>query len=125
MHIGQFKYMGENNLVAKYYEKMGRDGRTLQIKENGKLHTFMTFSICNDFTPYANKGIWEYLPHNPEGFICFVEKVVSMQWTKELRKQVEAVILERYPQVEGAVWFRPGLNNERKVVYRRKHETSL
>ena len=104
--------------MRKYFEKMASDGRLIQIFEDGKQVTFLTFSICNNYTPYKDKDIWEYLPHDPSGRICFIEKLASIRWNKELRMQLENAILEKYPQIEETVWFRPTHNEERKVTRR-------
>lgn len=104
-----------------YLRFMANDGRLLAIYGIG----FMTFSVCNNYTPYEEKGIWDYLPHNPKGRICFIEKAVFKKWTLSLRKQITNEIYKRFPQIEETIWFRPTKGDDRKITYRRHHETSL
>lgn len=111
--------------MSKYFKQMASDGRLIIISKDDKFNALLTFSICEGYLPYANKDLWEYLPHNPEGRICFVEKLISLKWSREIFRQLEKEIVNRHPQIEQAVWFRPGKINERKVVYRRRHEASL
>ena len=105
---------------------MGRDRRFMQIYYNGIPRTFMTFSICNDYRPYSEKDVFDYLPHNQDGKICFVETMSSYHWNRQMLRRIEEAIIQQYPQVECGIWFRPVGNTERKVVYRRKfYEASL
>lgn len=105
---------------------MGREERFVQIFMDGEPHTFLTFSICDDYKPYEEKELWEYLPQNPNGKICFIETLASRGFERDLLRRIEEIIVKKYPQVEGAVWFRPDKNGERKVIYRRRHyEASL
>lgn len=129
MHHRQFHNLGTTSLrseyVNDYFEKMGREERIINITRNGKFHTFITYSICDDYKPYVDKDLWDYLPHDPNGKICFVEKLMSLHWTLRLRKKLERAIIKKYPQVEMAVWMRPGINNDRKVIYRRTNGTRI
>jgi len=103
-----------------YFRKMAEDGRLIKIWKDGKSHTFLTFSICDDYRPYAYKALWQVLSHNPSGRICFIEKIVSRGWSKQLRKEIQDAIISRFPSIEEAVWFRPtNTQEERKVTWRR------
>lgn len=117
--------MGKINLSYNYFKKMAEDDRFIRIFEDGVATTFICFSICNDCEDYEKKGLWEYLPHDPMGRICFVEKMGSFNWNKSIRKQLEIEIVKKYPNIEYAIWFRPTKNNDRKVIYKVKNETSL
>jgi len=127
VHNGQLNHMGEAPLRSfDYFEKMGREGRTIVIDQYGKLVAYMTFSICNDYLPYAQKELWEYMAHNPNGKICFVEKMACLKWSRQVLREIEIAIVNKYPQVECAIWYRPGRINQRKVIYRRRYyEASL
>ena len=105
-------------MIAEYMLKMASERRVIVINENGHIHTWLTFSICNDTESYENKKLFEYSPHDPTGSVCFIEKLVSRKWSLSLRKQLEEAIVHQYPSVDTAVWISPN----GKVIYRRKHE---
>ena len=111
------------NAVLDYYERMGREGRMITIDDPS---TTLTFSICKDFSPFQEKYVFDYIVHDPDGLICFVETFVCRKFSRELLRQIEKAIIDKYPKVEYSVWFRPEESGERKYLYRRRYyETSL
>lgn len=100
------------------------DERVIIISEDDKSHALVTFSICNDYKPYFQKNLWDYLPHDPKGTTCYIENIISDSWTGKLRRNLQHAITKKYPQIEWAVWHRPG-DLEDRVVIRRIHEASL
>lgn len=115
--------MGQSRM-REYLELMAKDGRLIIINKDDKTHTLVTFSICEDYERYVDKGIWEYKDHNPKGSICYIEKIITDGWSREIRKQLESEITTRYPAIAWAVWYRPTQSEDRKVI-RRIRETSL
>lgn len=112
--------------MAEYFERMAQDNRLIVIYANRQFNTMITFSICDDYEPFCEKKLFTYLPHKPDGKICYIEEMESKTWNRDIRKRLEEAIVSRYPKVEYAVWYRPTNNNDRKVLYKRRlHETSL
>ena len=112
--------------MNRYYKLMASEDRVIVIKKDGTIHTLVALSICNDYKPYSEKDLWDVLPHDPNGRICFIEQLISFEWSREIFRELEKTIVTKYPSIEEAVWFRPGKAKERKVIYRRKfHEASV
>lgn len=127
MHKRPYNDMGSDIVtMAEYFERMAQDNRLIVIYRNGKFNTMITFSICNDYKPFCEKKLFSYLPHDPNGNICYVEEMESKGWSRDVLRQIEIALVSRYPQLEYAVWYRPTNNNDRKVIYKRRfHEASL
>ena len=103
--------------VIDYIDNMLRDNRILVINRNGEPYALIFFSISNSYEPYFFKSDFDFLPHNPNGRIIYLEKLISKGWDKKLRQQFEQTILQIYPQLETAVWHRRG---DRKIVAKRR-----
>ena len=103
--------------VVDYVDNMLRDSRILVINRDGEPYALVLFSISNSYEPYFLKNDFDFLPHNPNGRIIYLEKLISKGWDKELRQQFEETILQIYPQLETAVWHRRG---DRKIVAKRR-----
>ena len=112
---------------SEYKKLMEKDQRLLVIyNKTGRILGYIFFSICNEYFPFAAKKTWDYMPHNQDGRICFVEKAVSAEFNRQVLREIEILITSVYPKVEEAIWFRPGKDKEKKVVYKRRHyEASL
>lgn len=110
--------------MRSYLELMAQDERVIIINKEGVSHTLITFSLCNDIRPFVNKKLWDVIPHDPMGDTCYVEKIITDGWSKDIRLKLQDAILTKYSQVKWAVWYRPGKDNDRKVT-RRIYETSL
>lgn len=110
-----------------YWKLMADDNRLITIEENGKWSVILTYSICDHYIAYENKGLWEYMNHDPNGSIFYVEKLIAVKWNRAIREALEETVVANYPNVKFGVWYRPGKNgeNDRKVIYRVKNETSL
>lgn len=115
--------MGKSSM-REYLERMAHDERLIIIRKNDVPHTLVTFSICNDEKDYVDKNVWEVIPHDVTGNTCYIEKIITDGWSSEIRKELQRAILTKYPQIEWAVWYRPGRDEDRKVV-RRIREASL
>lgn len=114
--------------ITNYLQNMAIDGRIIMVSKHGNPHTFIAYSICNNSDRFANKGLWEYEPHTRSGYVCFIEKMATKRWTRDIRVQLEERILERYPDVKIAVWYRPDPSGDRKVIVKvnwRKYETAV
>jgi len=103
--------------VIDYLDNMLRDNRILVINKDGQPYALILFSITNSYEPFFLKSDFDFLPHNPNGRIIYLEKLISKGWDKDLRQQFEETILQIYPQLETAVWHRRG---DRKVVAKRR-----
>lgn len=114
------------NPMAEYFERMGREGRAITLIKDGDKIAIMTFSLCDNYEPYARKDLWEVMPHDPNGNICFIEKLICLDLSRDVFRELEKFLVTKYPQIEYAIWFRPGKKAERKVIYKRRfYEASL
>ncbi len=107
-------------LIENYFSQMISDGRVAIIYRNSVPQAILTFSICNNMVKYYQKGMWDYVPHNPLGTIVYVEKLACRYWDKNMRQEFQELITERYPNFERAIWHRSGRNRDRKVEYQRR-----
>lgn len=107
--------------IDDYFTSMIEDQRVLVFYNNDVPCMIMCYSITDDFLPYAKKDFWEYYPHNPDGKICFIEKLISREWKPWMRKKIDDIMVKKYPQIEGAAWYRARpFGNQLITVRRRK-----
>lgn len=116
------RYSEKDLLEAHYYlYRMIDDGRTIVIMEDGKVHAFICFSICEDFEQFYKKDTWDYIPHYPSGSIIYIELMICRKWTKELRGKFEELIIQRYPQLHTGIWHKYAKWGDRKVLTPRRN----
>ena len=100
-----------------YINRMVADNRVI-IGED----MIVFFSMCNEFYPYLVKKTWEYLEHNSNGHIAYIEKAVSSFWSREMRSQIENVIVEMYPTAVVGKWHRYAKLGDREVTTFRRNK---
>lgn len=122
-------FMGERGIrypvndtlkIEDYISKMLGDGRILVIEDDG-LHTVLFFSVCYKFGEFFLKDTWDYMEHCPEGDMIYIEKIVSKNFNKEIRKLIEAKLTELYPKFKIGIWHRWGKVGDRQVIARRSY----
>lgn len=106
-------------LVRAFFQRMIEDERVVVIFKQNTIHSVLAFSLSDDFKPFYTKETWDYVPHNPDGSVFYVELLASRTWDKKLRKQFQSLILEKYPQIQSAVWHKWADWGDRKVIWRR------
>ena len=124
--------MGRTLLIPDckgYLGKMVKDARVVTCG-NPEPHTYFTFSLCSGtWEKYADKDLWDYLPHDPSGRICFIEQFASVDFSRNIFRNLEKIMFIKHPQIEQIIWFRPGGPHskfeDRKFTYRRRYETCL
>lgn len=123
--LGLLDHVKSNGIIESYYRKMVKDNRVITIYNNQEVVCFMTFSITNDYIPFAEKGTWEYMRHNPHGHICYIEKLASKIWDKDMRNRLVDIIEKRFPDVIYGVWHRPRVKNgkdwNQKIIIKRRN----
>lgn len=102
-----------------YCNRMASEDRIIEISKDGNHYAILFYSMTDDIKPFLEKGTWDFREHNPQATIIYVEKLVARRWTKELRRDFEAMITAKYPQIEQAIWHRWGKTSDRQVIYRR------
>ena len=115
------RYSRKEIYPAYYYiSNMINDNRVIVIYKDLLPVAVITFSFCNNYEPFLQKGTWDYKPHEPNGLILYIEKMVSIGWNREIRKDFEYKISELYPNFEIAVWHRWAKWGDRKVIAKRR-----
>lgn len=110
--LSLFSHVIRNPLALDYYKKMSQDNRLIVVYDSfGNDLAFIAFSMTDDYKPYATKKTWSYLPHDPNGKTCFIEKLAAKVWNSAIRNQIRDIIILRYPNVEQAIWYRPKYKN--------------
>lgn len=97
---------------------MIREGRVIKIEYP---YTLMTFSICDNYRKYAEKDLFDYMDHDPNGAVCFVETFICKEMNIKILRNLEKAITDRYPNVKYAVWYRPENIGERVYTYKRRY----
>jgi hypothetical protein len=92
--------------IYDYIISMIDDERVIVAYRDNKPIMIAFFSICRDWEPYHNKNTWQYLRNESDGHIAYIEKIVAMEYNKELRNLIEEVIVERFPTTKYGVWHR-------------------
>ena len=122
--LGLMDHVRSNGTIEAYYRKMAKDKRVITIYNGQEIVLFMTFSITNDYIPYAEKDTWEYRKHNPSGHICYIEKLASKIWDRDMRTRLVDIIEKRFPDVIYGVWHRPRVINgkdwNQKIIIKRR-----
>lgn len=93
------------DLVKTYIECMGQDERIFMIEDQGVLF----YSICFKTGSFARKSLFKYLPHDVSGDICYVEKLVTRFWNRQIRDAFEEMIVSKYPNVKCGQFHRTKL----------------
>ena len=108
--------LNRNPEACLYMNLMGKDKRTILIvdEEHGPF-AIIAFSITNETLPYASKRTWEYMPHNPKGTICFIEKMIAVGFNRKMLDSVGKLIFESYPAVERGVWYRTSFRSGQPI----------
>jgi len=121
------KFLGEmgirypDNKIGKaieYVEKMRNSSRIVSVRDDDVLHSIVFFSVCKDIKPFYKKETWDYRTHEYDGTIAYIEKAASKGWTKQIRKNIQRVILKLHPKVKEARWHRWGKKGDRPVIGR-------
>ena len=102
-----------------YLNHMILDKRVIVGYEKG-IKLVVLFSICNDWKPYLLKKTWEYMEHNPQGYIAYLEKVGSTVWNRDVRNEVESAIIDLYPSAMLCKAHRYGKVGDREVTTHRR-----
>ena len=106
--------------MMEYFDAMIKENRVVMISKNDSMIAMLAFSMCDNYEPFLKKKDWDFLNHDPNGNIMYVEKLVSLYWDKEVRKRFEEIITKVYPRIEYAVWHRFAKWGDRKVIYKRR-----
>ena len=101
---------------------MKKDGRILGLTVNDNLEALLFYSICDDIDRFYKKQPFEYLPHDISGRTVYVEMVIARRWLRQMREMVTARLLEKYPNLEQAVWFRPRKDVDKMMVIKRRND---
>jgi hypothetical protein len=106
--------------IMDYTTRMLEDERVIAVHRTEIPHAIIFFSISDSPDVFLAKGSWEYVPHDSFGKIVYLEKLICRKWDKELRKNVEAILIEKYPQLEYGIWHRYAKWGDRKVIAKRR-----
>ena len=95
-------------------------GRLVFITQKGKPVGWVTFFLAQSTAQAKDfhvRPMWSTPLDSPGGVICYVDKMaVNVPWSLELRKAVQDSITSRFPQIQRAMWYRPTLDQDRKLV---------
>lgn len=111
--------------AATYFQEMFRLGRLAVIRDMNEYVAVCTFFLCNtieDAVKFYKKGMWKILPDKPQGTLAYIDKLVANDWNGTTRRMIQQAILMQNPQVQAAVWLRPGKTKDRLCIYLRKEE---
>jgi len=95
--------------IYSYLDQMIKDGRIFMIYKDGIPVSFIAVSICRepDCQIYYFKDTWQYVSHDLNGDIAYIEKFVSLKYDRKLRLEIEKKIKELFKNVILGLWFRP------------------
>lgn len=107
--------------VFNYVSNMIEDNRCITITDDlGNKVGVIFYSVCEEYDAFYKKGKWDYLPHDKDGHIVYIECAASSIWSKELRKLFEDGLLQKYPNLQVGVWHRWAKWGDRRVVTKRR-----
>ena len=104
-----------------YVTKMMGEGRFMTVKEDGELKGMLFFSISNDPTPYVDNITFEYLPHDETGSVVVFENMICKDFKRKHALQIEEALVERFPNLEKAVWIRDKKNGRFTITHNRRN----
>ena len=116
----KFRGEGELDSAILYFINMIHDGRVLEILEDGEPYAICAYSMTNDPDTFLKKGTWDYLPHDSNGSVVYIEKLASKGWDRRLRNIIEHIILTKHQQMEYGVWHKWAKWGDRKVISKRR-----
>ena len=107
----------------EYGKKMLENDRAIVILKDGRVNAMAFFSMCDDPKPYLDNIDCVFIPHDPKGKIVVVENMVCLKFTKALLSSLEQAFVDKFPQVEKAMWRRNAEPEDRILTYNRRIES--
>ena len=109
-------------MIVAYFANLMARNRIFAMYKDGALDGFATFFILESseaLPSVTDKPMWATPPDHADGTLVFFDKLVSNRWNLEARRTLQAVLLERFPQLTHACWLRPRVGRPTMTVYRR------
>lgn len=106
--------------IYSYFMKMIRDERIVSIYNGEELCGVMAYTVCRDFGQFYPDTSWNYSEQDAVGDKIYIEFLVFREWDKEIRRLLEAIITEKYPDLREVSWLRQKRYN--RIIRRRIYE---
>lgn len=97
------------------------DGRFMMLHDKGIMTLMLFFSICDDPKPYIDNIEFDYLPHNPLGKTVVIDNMICTKFKRHYFLEIERSLVERYPQIEKAIWIRERDNGRFTITHNRRN----
>ena len=78
----------------------------LVVTDNGKIEVIMFFFLTFNYQDLYKKAEWATPKDNPLGNQIYIDKMICKKWTLPIRKAVQNLIQESYPDVTKAYYHR-------------------
>lgn len=114
--------------VRDYFTTMEERGRLARVLEEGNPIAVCTFFLCNrqeEIYQFYQRAMWSTPEDSDLGEICYIDKLISVTWNKEIRNFLEKEIVSQHPQLKYSAWFRPTDGDDRLVLKEIKHVTKV
>lgn len=97
--------------IHTYFHAMLQRGRVISVTDGTRLLGFCTFFLLR-VPSHAERLHFRKPWTTPEdyanGTIVFIDLVACPEWSRDMRDQIEAMIVLHHSQVRRAIWFRLG-----------------
>ena len=109
--------------IEDYYWTMAARGRLLTLEE-GRVGLCTFFLLPNERAEhrYYCRPTWSTPADDPQGTLAYIDKLtLRVPGTREIVRTIARALVDRYPQLTRAVWYRPSQDKDRRYTsYRRR-----
>ena len=99
----------EARQVAEYFHRLLLRERVVTLTVGKELQAFCTFFLLprgQRLSKFHYRKPWTVPPDLSTGPVAYMDLVVARLWNKKIRRQLEEILVARFPQIEEAVWYR-------------------
>lgn len=106
---------------SDYLKEMLKRERVLVVKNGEDIEAIVMFYITDDWDKVTKRRDWEVAQDDPNGHLFYIDKIVCKKFTKELHLAINDAVLERFPQIEEAMYMRAPRDRRVTIKIRRHH----
>ena len=105
---------------SSYLKEMLRRNRVFIIWNGPLIEAVITFYLSNEYEKYLYKPLWE-IPEgdDPNGNLIIIDKMICRNWKLPLRRLLQTVIEENFPNVIEGHYYHAPLGPHVKIKRRR------
>ena len=117
---GWYIFPDQQENFKKFFREMLRRDRVMVITNDGNVEAVIFYFLTNDYKKLYKKGLWDTPEDEPKGSQIYIDKMICREWTHTLRRQIQDVIENHFPNVEEGYYHREPFDRLTKIKARRR-----